>query len=164
MLFVSHLSLNLTGWLFTSTLSLHCNIISAHLKSAIFQYHFPIFQPVALLAVFSLKQWDIALEMWVSFGRVCHAIGLAVSVHWTKIITCWNGEKEEIDIQLCFVERKILTRMQPVAIINTNNSNVLKVSIFSPLMHVHTREHYGGTLHIAWILKTHYMNTCTSLY
>ena len=85
----------------------------------------------------------------MSFGRVCHAIGLAVSVHWTKIITCWNGEKEEIDIQPCFVERKILTRMQPVAIINTNNSNVLKVSIFSPLMHVHTGEHYGRTLHIA---------------
>ena len=84
----------------------------------------------------------------MSFGRVCHAIGLAVSVHWTKIITCWNGEKEEIDIQLCFVERKILTRMQPVAIINTNNSNVLKVSIFNPLMHTGTaEEHYGRTLH-----------------
>ena len=102
----------------------------------------------------------------MSFGRVCHAIGLAVSVHWTKIITCWNGEKEEIDIQLCFVERKILTRMQPVAIINTNNSNVLKVSIFSPLMHTLALvgNIMGGHYTHCMNPQTHNMNTCISLY
>ena len=163
MLFVSHLSLNLTGWLFTSTLSLHCNIISTliwkvqyfnmtreEVKQSV--HHFPF-------TSFSLKQWDIAPEMWVSFGRVCHAIGLAVSVHWTKIITCWNGEREEIDIQPCFVERKILTRMQPVEIINTNNSDVFKVSIFyiQTLMHMHTAGWGHYTLYES--SKTHNMNT-----
>ena len=67
----------------------------------------------------------------MSFGRVCHAIGLAVSVHWTKIITCWNGEKEEIDIQPCFVERKILTRMQPQSRSLTRTIQMSLKSVFS---------------------------------
>lgn len=106
----------------------------------------------------------------MSFGRVCHAIGLAVSVHWTKIITCWNGEREEIDIQPCFVERKILTRMQPVEIINTNNSNVFKVGIFyfQTLMHMHTAgtgEHIrGGHYTLYESSKTHNMNTLVFVF
>ena len=38
--------------------------------------------------------------------------------------------REEIDIQLCFVSRKILTRMQSEEAINTNTSNSFKASIF----------------------------------
>ena len=60
--------------------------------------------------------------------------------------------------------------MQPVEIINTNNSNVFKVRIFyfQTLMHMHTAgigEHYrGGHYTLYESSKTHNMNTLVFVF